>query len=182
MQAPDSHSSSADNKPEQEGLVSSLIHGADLGLTLIILTVCAGLYYVTAGFDEVPELLAQNITPEWFPRLLIWIIVVLALLLPIEHLFHARGKKHLDEDRRHRIKPMAVVTAGLLTVVVASMQWLGTYLTMIFLCFALPLLWGERRLKILIPFAIIFPTIVALLFTQLLKVYFEPGIFGLGLR
>jgi len=181
MQEPDSDPTVADEKP-QRSAIYSLIHGTDLWLTLIILTVCGGLYYVTSGFDEVPQILAQNITPEWFPRLLIWIIVILALLLPIEHLFHVRGKKHLDEDRRHRIKPMAVATAGLLTLVVASMQWLGTYLTMIFLCIALPMLWGERRLKVLLPFAIIFPTIVALVFTQVLKVYFEPGIFGLGLR
>ena len=181
MQEPDSDPTIADEKPQGRAIYS-LIHGTDLWLTLIILTVCGGLYYVTSGFDEVPQILAQNITPEWFPRLLIWIIVILALLLPIEHLFHVRGKKHLDEDRRHHIKPMAVATAGLLTLVVASMQWLGTYLTMIFLCIALPMLWGERRLKVLLPFAIIFPTIVALLFTQVLKVYFEPGIFGLGLR
>ena len=171
--------------PEQDPLSrvkTSLIHGADLWLTLVILAVCGWLYYVTTGFEEVPQILAQNITPEWFPRLLIWIIVVLALLLPVEHIFHALGKKHLDEDRRHRIKPMAVATAALLTLVVASMQWLGTYLAMIFVCIALPVLWGERRLKILLPFAIIFPTVVALLFTQVLKVYFEPGIFGLGLR
>ena len=181
MQESDNRSMDSGEKP-QKSAVYSLIHGADLWLTLIILTVCGGLYYVTTGFDEVPQILAQNITPEWFPRLLIWIIVILALLLPIEHLFHARGKKHLDEDRRHRIKPMAVATAGLLTLVVASMQWLGTYLTIVFLCVALPVLWGERRLKVLLPFAIIFPTVVALLFTQVLKVYFEPGIFGLGLR
>ena len=181
MQEPESRSTSSDETSEHKA-ISALLHGVDLWLTLIILTVCGGLYYVTSGFDEVPQILAQNITPEWFPRLLIWIIVILALLLPIEHLFHVRGKKHLDEDRRHRIKPMAVATAGLLTLVVASMQWLGTYLTMILLCVALPLLWGERRLKVLLPFAIIFPTVVALLFTQVLKVYFEPGIFGLGLR
>lgn len=181
MQGPDSGSTVSDDKSEGRSKFS-LIHGTDLWLTLIILAVCGGLYYVTTGFDEVSQLLAQNLPPEWFPRLLIWTIVVLTLLLPIEHLFHARGKKHLDEDRRHRIKPMAMVTAGLLTLVVASMQWLGTFLAMIFLCVALPILWGERRLKVVLPFAIIFPTVVALLFTQVLKVYFEPGIFGLGLR
>lgn len=181
MQEPESRSSATDQGPAT-GAKTALIHLDDLWLTLVILGICGGLFYVTAGFEEVPAILAQNITPEWFPRLLLWIIAILALLLPIEHVFHARGKKHLDEDRRHRIKPMAVATACLLTVVVASMQWLGTYLTLIFVCIALPMLWGERRLKVVLPFAIIFPTVVALLFTQVLKVYFEPGMFGLGLR
>lgn len=181
MQGPDSHSTVSDENPEHSTKIS-LIHRTDLWLTLIILAACGGIYYLTAGFEEVPQMLAQNLPPEWFPRLLIWTIVILTLLLPIEHRFHARGKKHLDEDRRHRIKPMAMVTAGLLTLVVASMQWLGTFLAMIFVCVALPMLWGDRRLKVVLLFAIIFPTVVALLFTQALKVYFEPGIFGLGLR
>ena len=49
---------------------------------------------------------------------------------------------------------------------------------MILVCLLLPSLWGERRLKVLLPFAILFPTAVALLFTQVLRVYFEPGIIG----
>ena len=181
MQDSDNCSTAPDEKAEHNSK-TSLIHRTDLWLMLIILAVCGGLYYLTTGFEEVPQMLAQNLPPEWFPRLLIWIIVILTLLLPIEHLFHERGKKHLDEDRRHRIKPMAVATAVLLTLTVASMQWLGTFLAMISLCIALPMLWGERRLKVVLLFAIIFPTVVALLFTQALKVYFEPGIFGLGLR
>ena len=45
-------------------------------------------------------------------------------------------------------------------------------------CALLPLLWGERRKKILIPYIILFPASVAVLFTQVLKVYFEPGLWG----
>lgn len=181
MQGPE-HSSSVMREKPADKPGSSLIHVTDLWLALIILAVTAGLYYATTRFENVSQLLAQNIPPEFFPRLLLWTIVVFTLLLPFEHRFHERGKKHLDEDRRHRIKPMAVVTACLLALVVASMQWLGTFLAMVLLCVSLPMLWGERRLKILLPFALIFPSAVAVLFTQALKVYFEPGILDLVLR
>ncbi len=157
---------------------SSLIHGVDLKLTLTILGVCAALYYVTTTFDEVSTLLTQNIPPEWFPRLLIWFIAILSLILPFEHRFLERGKKGLDEGRESRIPIGAIVTAGLLILVVASIVVLGTFLSMVLVCAALPLLWGERRWKILIPYVILFPTLVALLFTKVLRVYFEPGLIG----
>jgi len=157
---------------------SSLVHRTDLVLTAIILAGCGALYYMTTTFEEVSLLLAQNISPEFFPRLLLWLIVVLAVFLPVEHRFLEKGRQGLDKGRRERIKAKTVVTAGLLGGTVASMPWLGTYFSMILVCLLLPLLWGERRLKVVLPFAILFPTAVALLFTQVLRVYFEPGIVG----
>jgi putative tricarboxylic transport membrane protein len=156
----------------------SLVHGVDLKLTLIILAICAAIYYVTTTFDEVSPLLAQNIPPEWFPRLLIWFIVILSLFLPFEHLFLERGKAGLDEDRSKRIPKGAIVTAGLLVVAVASIALVGTFLATMLVCAALPLMWGERRWKILVPYVILFPTAVALLFTKVLRVYFDPGLIG----
>ena len=41
-----------------------------------------------------------------------------------------------------------------------------------------PILWGERRIKVLIPYAIILPLTVTFVFSYLLGVFFEPGIFG----
>lgn len=157
---------------------SSLIHWTDFRLMVVILVVCAILYYVTSSFEEVSPLLAQNIPPEWFPRLLIWTIVVLTLILPFEHLFLEKGAADIDKDRSERIKPMAFMTAGMLILTVSSILLFGTALAMLVICAGLPLLWGERRPKVLIPYAIIFPATVAFLFTQLLKVYFEPGAFG----
>lgn len=170
----------SDSEESGPSSASSLIHGVDLKLTLIIWAICAALYYVTTTFDEVSPLLTQNIPPEWFPRLLIWFIAILSLVLPFEHRFLERGKKGLDEDRATRIPAAAIVTAGLLLVIVASIVVLGTFLAMVLVCAALPLLWGERRWKILIPYVILFPTLVALLFTKVLRVFFEPGLIGVS--
>jgi putative tricarboxylic transport membrane protein len=84
----------------------------------------------------------------------------------------------IDKDRSNRIKPISFVTAALLACVVASIPLFGTLIAMILGCVLLPLLWGERRMKVLIPYVILFPATVAILFTQVLKVYFEPGLWG----
>jgi len=155
---------------------SSQMHGPDLVLAAVLLAGCALVYYFTTLFGEIASILSESTPPALFPRLLIWTIAVLALMLPFEHRFHARGKKHLDEDRGRRVKRITIATAILLIVTVASMQWLGTLLTMILACVALPLLWGERRVKVILPFALLFPGAVTILFTKVLKVVFEPGI------
>ena len=158
---------------------STLVHGPDLVLTAIILAFCGFVYYLTSGFEEVPQLLAQNLPPEWFPQLLLWTIIVLTVLLPFEHLFLKAGKKELDEDRKAKVQPIAIITALLLFGIVVMFETLGTIISMILVCILLPLLWGERRLKIIFSFAIIFPSIVTYVFSNLLKVYFEPGILAL---
>lgn len=154
------------------------MHRTDLGLALVILAGCAALYYVTTTFDEVPPLFADNIGPAWFPRLMLWSIGVLALTLPFEHHFVAGGRGKLDEDRTDRVKGITFLTAGLLFVVVVAVELFGMALAMVLVSAALPLLWGERRYRVLIPFALLFPAAVALLFSQVLKIYFEPGRFG----
>lgn len=158
-----------------------LLHMTDLAVALVIFAVCAALYYITTTFDEVSNMLAQNIPPEFFPQLVIIIIAVLTLGVPFEHLLHTRRGENIDSDRSDRVKWMPVLTGALLVVLVLAIPYLGMLLTMISVCAILPLLWGERRLKLIIPFALLFPLAVAYLFNKILLVYFEPGIFGIAL-
>ena len=177
-----------DGKPATQGTgegggarpPSSLIHGTDLWVTVVLLAFCGAAWYATTTFDEVSPLFASNIPPSWFPRLLIWCIAILALTLPFEHLFLAGGRRRLDEDRSDRVKPITIVTVGLLLFVVLSIDIIGMALATVVVSALLPLLWGERRPRVLIPFAILFPTAVALLFSQVLNIYFEPGALGLA--
>ena len=168
---------------EGEGAAaSSLIHPTDLRLALFILAVCAYLYWVTTEFDQVADIFAQDVGPEFFPQILLWTIGLLTLALPFEHLFLEGTRKGLDKDRKNRIEPMAYVTTGLLIVTVASIPWLGSILSMIAICILLPLLWGERRPKVLVTFAVIFPAFITLLFAYLLGVHFEPGVLDITIR
>jgi putative tricarboxylic transport membrane protein len=158
-----------------------LVHPVDLAIMTIILSVCGALYYVTTTFEEVSNLLAQNIPPEFFPRLVMLVIAVLALGLPFEHLFQRRRGHDLDKDRSKKLRPLPYLTALVLVLMAFAMPYLGTFLAMIVVCLVLPWLWGERRLRLIVPFAVLFPLAVALVFNRVLGVYFEPGIFGITL-
>lgn len=158
-----------------------LLHTTDLVVALIIFAICGTLYYIATTFDEVSNMLAQNIPPEFFPQLVIIIIAILTLGVPFEHLLHKRRGDNIDSERSDRVKRMPVLTGALLVLLVFGIPYLGMLLTMIGVCAILPPLWGERRLLLIIPFALLFPLAVAYLFNKILLVFFEPGIFGIAL-
>lgn len=162
--------------------VSDLVHGVDLAVAAVLLAFAGWVYYETTRFEEVPALFAQDVPPEFLPRLLIWTIVLLSILLPFEHLLKPGGRAHFHDARSRPIAKMAYLSAALLALVVLSVEWVSTYIALIVVCVALPVLWGERRWKIIIPYALVFPTIVMLLFSKLLGVYFEPGLVGIDFR
>lgn len=155
-----------------------MINRSDVGVAAIMLAVCAGLYYATTSFEEVSPLFAQDMPPERFPRMLLWVIAALSIALPFERWLRKEKGKVLDKARSRPVQPIVYVTVGFLVLSVFSIQWIGTFLVLVLVCIGLPLLWGERRLKILVPFVAVFPAAVMLLFTEVLGVYFDPGALG----
>jgi len=172
------------NEPQRggalgEGRQTPLIHRTDLVVCIIILAASLALFYATTRFEKVADLLSENIGPELFPQILLVIIIVLTLALPVEYLFLARGAATIDSGRNDPIRPLTWVTMGLLILLVALMPLLGAVLTMVAVCLCLPWLWGERRVRVVVPFALLFPAAVTLVFSVILKVHFEPGLLGL---
>lgn len=157
---------------------TSRIHRLDTIVALIVLVICAILFWRTLTFPSAPPSLAQDVQPDMFPQILLFLIAVLALFLPFEHLQKRKQGIDLDEDRRHRPKPIVFITALVMLVLVGAMPWLGTYIGLLIAAAGLPLLWGERRLKILVPYAVLFPTALIWLFAGALQVSFLPGITG----
>ncbi|MEX2615842.1 MAG: tripartite tricarboxylate transporter TctB family protein [Alphaproteobacteria bacterium] len=157
---------------------SSLVHRTDLLLTLALFAFCGFAWYATTQFEEPSALFQDNIQPAFFPRIMIWTILLLSILLPFEHRAISKRGEDIDAERNSRIQPMAYITFGVLVILLLIAPWLGTLLTVITASFVLPLLWGERRLKLIIPFAILFPIAVMVLFSKVLQVYFEPGLLG----
>ncbi len=164
------------------GSVARLIHPVDTLLAVFILCVIVWLYYETTQFEEVSFLFTQNVPPQMFPRILLGLLALLALAMPFEHLLLKRKGKDIDKDRREPVKAIAWVTMVALVAIIAVSQWLGTLLTMMAVCLVIPLLWGERRLRVVLPFAVLFPLCVAVLFSIVLGVYFDPGAFGISIR
>jgi putative tricarboxylic transport membrane protein len=154
----------------------SFLHPTDLWITGILLVICGLLFYETSTWETVAPVLSQNIPPTFFPRLVLGIIVFFTLILPFESYYAAKQGTDLDEDRSDKVERITFITAGGLLFVVILSEWLGTDLSMVLACVLLPMLWGERRIKIIIPFAIIFPLAVRIVFVELLNVHFLPGI------
>ena len=158
-----------------------LVHGVDAGIALVLLALCGWLYYLTSSFDQPSALMGENIPPEFFPRLLLWFIGALALIMPFEHRVVPGAAEKLAKGRSTPTDKMAYYSIVLLLLIVASMSLIGVALSLVFACLALPLLWGERRWALLIPFAIFFPTAITVLFAKVLHVYFHPGLIGFTL-
>jgi putative tricarboxylic transport membrane protein len=161
------------------GRRGSILHPVDLVVTLVLLAISGWLYYVTTTFEQVSELFAQDIQPQYFPRLVLFAIIGMSLLLPFEHIFQRRRGENIDSEREIRVKTLPYLTAVLLIVVVFLTDYFGTTLTMVATCLLLPMLWGERRWLLIGCFAILFPAAVTFLFTRVLRIPFEGGAFGL---
>ena len=155
---------------------ASFLHRTDLWITAILLAICAALWYETTRWETVIAQLSQNIPPTFFPRIILGCIMVMSLALPFENYFKKKRGADLDEERSNRVVSITLVTALALVLVVALSAWLGTDLSMVLACALLPVLWGERRLWVVLPFAILFPLAVRLIFVNGLKVHFLPGL------
>lgn len=159
-----------------------MINRTDLVVGLILLAVCGGLYFATTTFDEVSPLFAQDMPPERFPRMLLWFIALLSLVLPFERHLRGEAGKVLDKARKQPALSIVYLTVAFLVVAVWSIEIIGTFFVLVAVCLGLPLIWGERRWKILIPFVLLFPTAVMLLFSNVLGVYFATGLIGIDFQ
>ncbi len=171
----------ASSPPLSDARAIGLVHPVDLVVSLIILSGVAFLFYETTQFDEVSPIFAQNIQPSMYPQIVLTVIAIFASLMPFEHLLLAKKGTDIDKERRHAIHPLTLTTMAFLVAVVAAAEILGMLLTMIVICLLMPRLWGLRKLTHILVFATVFPVTVALVFSKLLSVYFDAGIFGIAL-
>lgn len=170
------------NDQHAAGTPRPAINPSDLVVSALVLAGCGFVYWETTGFEEVSSLLGDGMSPQAFPRLVLGLIAVLALILPFEHRFNREGVDGIDRVRHERIDPMTFVTAVFLVLVVLSIQWIGTLASMLVVALALPMIWGEWRIRLVLPYAAIFVGLVTMLFAFALGVHFEPGAMGWGVR
>ena len=154
------------------------IHRPDLWVAIVVWAICGLLFARTYWFDSVPSSLAQNVQPPAFPRLVLITIALITLIIPFEHFRKLRSGIDLDEERSEKLSPIVTITAVILLGLVAAMPILGALPALILVTVVLPILWGERRWKALIPFILLFPLAVLFLFAEVLQVTFPRGLFG----
>ena len=154
---------------------------------LAVVGVCAVAWWLTAGFDEVPAILSQNVPPTFFPRLVIGTAALLGGLLVAGGIRRrARESAHhaaADDPSTPREKaggaalppPVFWATAGLIAAAGVLVPLVGTLLTLGLVAIALPLLWGERRVRLVLALALGLPGAIYVVFTVALGVRFPVG-------
>lgn len=163
---------------ETDGSPPLTMHRPDIFVSAIVLVICGILFAATFRFEEVPSSLAQNVQPADFPRLVLLCIALVALILPFEHHRKLPQGIDLDAERRDPPAPIVYATAAALVVFVAALPWLGPLPALALITVGLPVLWGERRWKILIPYVLLFPIAILFLFAEVLQVTFPRGLTG----
>ena len=164
------------NAPSNLG---ALLNKKDTIIALLMIALIRFLWFETTKFEKVPDLFSNNIPPEMFPQILLIIILGMILIIPFEHIFLKKNGKNIDAGRDKPIEKSTLGTMVILSTIVASSQILGAAITIIAISIALPLYWGEKRLKVLLPYIIGFPLFVIILFNIVLGVHFEPGLLEL---
>jgi len=164
------------NAPSNLG---ALLNKKDTVIAMLMIALIGFLWFETTEFEKVPDLFSNNIPPEMFPQILLIIILGMILIIPFEHIFLKKNGKNIDSGRDKPIERSTIGTMVILSTIVASSQILGAAITIIAISIALPIYWGEKRLKVLIPYIIGFPLFVIILFNIVLGVHFEPGLLEL---
>ncbi len=150
----------------------------DLLVSALLLAGAGYLYYLTTQFEEPSALLGENVGPADFPRLVIYFVAILAIILPFESRLQPERWQKIWEGRHKPVSTLTWISIGFLVVVSLAAPYLGTIITMVLVSLLLPLVWGERRIGLVVTFAVLFTLAVTWVFNVILKVYFEPGIFG----
>lgn len=153
---------------DEPGIARGVRFPPDLIVAAGVIAFCALAYTITLTFKEAPAAVAQNVQPATFPRLVIAVMAVLAAVVGLQ--------AYRRPGRRPAAMPaMVPVSATVMIAFVATFQLLGIVPAMVLLCAGLPVLWGERRWRLILPFALLLPAAVMLLFGTVLGVYFEPS-------
>ena len=167
------------NEKSAPSNLGALLNKKDTIIALLMIALIAFLWFETTKFEKVPDLFSNNIPPEMFPQILLIIILGMILIIPFEHIFLKKNGKNIDSGRDKPLEKSTIGTMVILSTIVASSQILGAAITIVAISIALPIYWGEKRLKVLIPYVIGFPLFVIILFNIVLGVHFEPGLLEL---
>ncbi len=114
-------------------------------------------------------MLSQNVPPTFFPRIVLAVLALLSLAL----LAFSRNKR--DEPSAPLERPV-YVTAGIFTVAVALVPYVGMLATVFLVSIGLSLYWGERSVIRIAGLALGLPLAVYVVFVLALGMRFPSGV------
>jgi Tripartite tricarboxylate transporter TctB family len=144
---------------------------ADYVVVLVILAFCAGVYGLTLTFEEVPAALTQGMGPAAFPRLILVVMAVLAVILA----FTARGR---PDEEREPVPAIVFWTALAILAFMGLLAIVGMPVAMAVAIVGMGALWGERRWAILLASAVGLSLSIYLAFTKLFRIPLPRGLLG----
>lgn len=144
---------------------------ADFIIALVILILCGIVFGLTLTFDTVPAALTQGMGPAAFPRLLLGVIVLLALVLA----WLARGR---TDEVREPIPPMVYLTAAAMVAFMGLLWLAGTIVAMGAAVIGMGALWGERRWPLLVVSGVGLALSIYFLFTKGFGIQLPSGLLG----
>lgn len=164
------------------------MHKKDIGIGLTGITVAlAGIFYLIPGFIVVPQQLdSLALSPAFWPTVIMAVMLFTSTVILIQGLISWRKSSKATvmqpepSDHYPIDAPRAVILGGAISIFFGYywlIDHLGILLSSILALLALMGLGGERRLKILLPIAIILPIILYYFFTRVAHVYLPQGIF-----
>lgn len=138
------------------------------GATILL---CAIVYAYTYTFDEVPAALMGGLGAELFPRLVLWTLAILAVLLAL----HV-GSPPMDAPAP--IPRPVWIAGGAMLLYVGVLELIGMWLASAMALVGLGWLWGERSLVKLSISAVMLTGALYLVFVRLLGGSFPRGLLG----
>jgi putative tricarboxylic transport membrane protein len=143
----------------------------DAVVALAILAFCAGVFALTQTFDTVPAALAQGMGPAAFPRLLLAVMALLALVLALT----ARGRA---DETREQVPSMVYWTAAAMAAFMALLWAAGMAVAMAVAVIGMGALWGERRWPLLVASGVGLSLSIYVVFTKAFGIPLPRGLLG----
>ena len=141
----------------------------DLAPGVVILAICAALYFVTTTFDSDPLGMAQGMPATHMPRLVLGLIAALAVLMIVQGLRAGRDSSESGPPWR------MWATAAILALCAVLFPIVGVPLAFFAVCLVLPILWGARNYPFVTTFAVAVPAAIYVVFQLLLGLRLPLG-------
>jgi hypothetical protein len=141
----------------------------DIVVAAVLLAFCGVVYGLTFQFDAVPAALMGGLGAELFPRLVLGVVALLALLI-------ASGIGITPMAAAPPVPRMVWATGGAILAFMAALEVIGLWPTAFLFTVGLGRLWGERRLPMLAASAAGLCLVLYLLFVRLLGGTFPKGL------